>query len=632
MLLDQINSPQDLKKIPVTELPVLCAQIRQKIIEVVSKTGGHLASSLGAVELAVALHYCLNTPRDILIWDVGHQAYAHKILTGRLKNFHTLRQFGGISGFPSKDESEYDHFTCGHSSTAVSLALGMAVARDLKGTTEKIVSVIGDGSLTGGLCFEALNNAGHIKKDIIVILNSNEMSISPSVGSLTTYLNRIISQPVYNRFRAALENFIKTRVKGFSMRVLKLAAKFEEVLKGLIVPGIFFEELGFRYFGPLDGHNVETLVNTLRNILNLKEREPILLHVITKKGKGYVPAEVSPVKFHSAIPFEIETGDSKSVSVQQRGGRYLKSQTYTDVFSDKLMELAAADKRIVAITAAMPEGTGLDKFRDKYGERFFDVGIAEQHAISFASGLSKNGFRPVVAIYSTFLQRGYDQIIEEVALQKLPIILAIDRAGIVGEDGVTHQGIFDIAYLRSIPGLTIMAPKDAEEFKQMLEFAVNFNGPIAIRYPKAKVAEVNWPAGHQNVELARAEILKEGNEIAVIAIGTMVQQCLEAVNILAEEKIKATLVNSRFVKPLDKDLIRRLCAQFKFIFCVEEGIREGGFGSAVTEASLDFESSPKIRILGLPDEFIVHGPREFLLDKLGLSAQKIAQKIKETIS
>src|SRR3989338_6434361 len=431
MLLEKINSPYDIKRLTLEQLPQLAGEVRQRIIDVVSHTGGHLASSLGAVELIVALHYCLNPERDKIIFDVGHQSYAHKILTGRNKGFDTLRQFQGVSGFPCKDESCLDPFTTGHSSTAVSLALGLACARDYNVSAEeyfKVVAVIGDGSLSGGLCFEGLNNAGHLKKDILVILNTNELSIATNVGALSTYLNKLISLPIYNRFRASLEHFVKSRLpKGG--RLIKLAGKFEEGLKGLFIPGMFFEELGFRYFGPLDGHNLHNLIPTLKNILDIKS--PVLLHVITKKGKGYVPAENEPVKFHSVGPFEITTGRPKPGCARPK--------TYTEVFSNKLIELAKKNARIVAITAAIPEGTGLDQFRDLYPERFFDVGIAEGHAVCFAGGLAREGLKPVLAVYSTFLQRAYDQIIEGISLQNLAIVLAIDRAGIVGEDGGTHQ-------------------------------------------------------------------------------------------------------------------------------------------------------------------------------------------------
>lgn len=616
MLLGKLNLPQDLRGLNTEQLVCLASEIRQRIIEVVSCTGGHLASSLGAVELAIALHYCLDTPKDKIVWDVGHQTYAHKILTARNKVFGTLRQYGGISGFPSKDESAYDTFTTGHSSTAVSLALGLVCARDILPEKEhfKVVAVIGDGSLSGGLCFEGLNNAGHLKKDILVVLNTNELSIAPNVGALSIYLNKLISLPIYNRFKDALETFAKSRLpKG--NRLVKIANKFEEGLKGLFIPGVFFEELGFRYFGPLDGHNLNALIPSLKNIINIPG--PRILHVITKKGKGYSPAEKDPVRFHGVGPFEASTGKS---SIRDSS----VVPTYTEVFSRKLLELAGSDKKIIAITAAMPEGTGLDKFRDRYPERFFDVGIAEPHAVCFAGGLAKEGFKPVVAIYSTFLQRAYDQIVENVALQDNAVVFAIDRAGIVGEDGVTHQGILDIAFLRSVPNLNIMAAKDGPELEAMLEFALILDEPVAIRYPRCVVpSRKSAPCGLQK---GRAEVLKEGKDFAIIALGSLVLPCCEAVELLEKEGLSGTLINARFVKPLDTVLFEGICSKVKFVFTAEEAVLDGGFGSAVSEAI----GRPLIRI-GLPCEFITHGKRDILLDKYGLTAQGIAGKIKAII-
>jgi 1-deoxy-D-xylulose-5-phosphate synthase len=618
MILETINSPKDLKKLTPEQLIVVAAEIRQRIVEVVSTTGGHLASSLGAVELIIALHYCLDIPPDKIVFDVGHQAYAHKILTGRNKDFSSLRQYQGLSGFPCKGESLYDAFTTGHSSTAVPLALGLVCARDQLERKEyfKVVAVIGDGSLSGGLCFEGLNNAGHLKKDLLVILNTNELSIAPNVGALSTYLNKLISLPIYNRFRNSLENLVKSRIPKGS-RLIQIANKFEEGLKGLFVPGIFFEELGFRYFGPLDGHNLNLLIATLKNIINIKG--PVLLHVITKKGKGYLPAEKEPIKFHSAAPFDINTG----LDLTKDSG---DSKSYTQVFSEKLLELARNDKRIVAITAAMPEGTGLDKLRDLYPERFFDVGIAEEYAVCFAGGLASAGMKPVVAIYSSFLQRAYDQIIEEVALQNAAVVFAIDRAGIVGEDGPTHQGVFDIAFLRSVPNLVVMAPKDGEELKKMLEFAINLDRPVAIRYPKDKVPSTEYRVPSSEIKLGEAEVLKEGKDFAIIALGSMVIPSLEAIELLKAEGLSGSLVNARFVKPLDADLFKTLTANIKFIFTTEEGILEGGFGSAVMEAI----DRPLIKI-GLPGEFIPHGKRGILLDKYSLTAQGIATEIEKWV-
>ncbi|MBU1998478.1 MAG: 1-deoxy-D-xylulose-5-phosphate synthase [Candidatus Omnitrophota bacterium] len=613
MFLERINTPEDLRKLTPEELPLLAEEVRQRMISVVSVTGGHLASSLGSVEVILALHYCLNTPKDKIIFDVGHQAYAHKIITGRNKDFPTLRQYGGVSGFPSKEESAHDSFTTGHSSTAISLGLGLACSQDKSKPEDafKVAALIGDGSLSGGLCFEGLNNAGHLKKDLLVVLNTNELSIAPNVGALSTYINKIISLPIYNRFRSSFDTFMRSRVPR-SSRILKLANKFEESLKGFFIPGMFFEELGFRYFGPLDGNNLHVLIRTLKNILHLSG--PLLLHVVTKKGKGYLPAEENPVKFHSAAPFDIASGISTKPSVT----------TYTDIFSDCLVKLAKDDFRIVAITAAMPEGTGLDKFRDTYPERFFDVGIAEAHAVCFASGVANNRLKPVVAIYSTFLARAYDQIIECISLNKLPVVLIIDRAGIVGDDGVTHQGIFDITYLRSVPNLIIMAPAHAQELEDMLAFAVNQEQAVVIRYPKASCPVLDFKA--LPLELGKAQVLQEAKDYAILALGSMVSVCQQASKLLEKEGIKGTLVNARFVKPLDAVLFEKISREHKFIFTVEEGVIEAGFGSAVSECI----GRPVYR-LGLPSEFLVHGKREFLLDKYGLSPAAIAVKIKKEL-
>ena len=612
-MLDGINSPQDIRQLNGEELIKLSSQIRQKMVEVVAANGGHLASSLGAVELIVALHYCLNTPFDKIIFDVGHQSYAHKIITGRAKDFSSLRQYGGLSGFPSRSESEFDIFTTGHSSNAVSLALGLACARDRLSSQEKfrVVAVIGDGSLSGGLCFEGLNNAGHLKTDLLVILNTNEMSIAPNVGAISNYLNKIISLPVYNHFRDSLVNFLSSRGER-AERLLRLANRFEEGLKGLFIPGVLFEELGFRYFGPLDGHNLDLLIPALRNILNIKG--PRILHVVTKKGKGYPAAEQEPVKFHGIGPFDIQTGKS-AVNMNPK-------KSYTDVFADKLLELAYLDGKIVAVTAAMPEGTGLDKFRDNFPERFFDVGIAEGHAVTFSAGLASGGLKPVVVVYSTFLQRAYDQIIEDVALQNLPVVFCIDRAGIVGEDGVTHQGIFDVSFLNTVPGLISMAPKDADELKGMLEFALSLNRPVTIRYPRSSACYIDRKQADLQIKLGESEVLREGRDAAIVALGSMVSLALGAADLLAREGLSVEVVNARFINPLDMALLETLSNKFKFIFTVEEGIIDGGFGSQVESAI-----ARPVNKIGLPREFITHGKREILLDKFGLSASAIAAKI-----
>jgi len=617
MLLEKVNSPQDIRKFKNEDLVKLASEIRQKMTSAVSLNGGHLASSLGAVELIIALHYCLNTPEDKIIFDVGHQAYAHKIITGRAESFSTLRQYEGLSGFPLKEESEFDVFTTGHSSSAVSLALGLACARDSLPPAKsfKVTAVIGDGSLSGGLCFEGLNNAGHLKKDILVVLNTNELSIAPNVGAISNYLNKIISLPVYNHFRESLAKFLSSRGPR-SERLLKLASRFEEGLKGLFIPGVLFEELGFRYFGPLDGHNLELLISALKNISNIKG--PRILHVVTKKGKGYFAAERDPVRFHGTGPFDIQTGIA-AIKTEQK-------KSYTEVFGEKLLELARLDNKIVAITAAMPEGTGLDKFRDNFPERFFDVGIAESHALTFSAGLARGGLKPVVALYSTFLQRAYDQIIEDVALQNLPVVICIDRAGVVGEDGVTHQGIFDIGFLSTVPGLVNMAPKDGEELKAMLEFALDLNKPVTIRYPRGQIDSLSYGKAVSKIELGKPEILREGGDFVIFALGSMVAPSLEAAELLKKEGHLATVINARFSKPLDSRLFREIGNKFKFIFSAEEGIIDSGFGCAIENLVL----RPVIKI-GLPCKFIPHGQRELLLDKYGLSAKAIADKIRSVI-
>ncbi len=617
MVLERINSSEEIKKLSLDELNSLAMEVRKRLVEVVSQTGGHLASSLGTVDLIISLHYCLNTPKDKIIFDVGHQAYAHKILTGRNPKFHTLRQYKGLSGFPSKDESVYDPFTTGHSSNAVSLGLGLACARDLLPKEEqfKVVCVIGDGSLSGGLCFEGLNNTGHLKKDILVILNTNELSIAPNVGAISNYLNKIISLPVYNRFHDNLVNFLTARVPRGS-RLIKLMAKFEEGLKGLFVPGMLFEEMGFRYFGPIDGHDLGILTHTLKNIINIKG--PRLLHVVTKKGKGCSFAEDDPIRFHGISCFDINTGEV----LPKKSSPELKS--YTEIFRDKIVELGHKDSRILAITAAMPEGTGLDKFRDNFPERFFDVGIAEAHAVCFAAGLAKQGFKPVVAVYSTFLQRAYDQIIQDVSLQELPVIFAIDRAGIVGEDGVTHQGIFDIAYLKSIPNLVVMAPKDGRELEAMFEFALGLNKPVAIRYPRANIyfgGDLSEP-----LKLGKSELIKEGKDFTIIALGSMVLVAKDAIELLSKEGLTGNLINARFAAPLDIELIKKVCAKTRIVLTVEEGVRDTGFGSAVAQ-----ELDMHVVRIGLPLEFIPHGPRDLLLEKYGLTASGIASSIRQAL-
>ena len=613
MILDKVNSPSDLKKISIEELNLLCREIRSLIIEVVSKKGGHLASSLGAVELCLSLHYCLNTPTDDIVFDVGHQTYAHKIITGRREAFKRLREYSGISGFPNYKESAYDVYTSGHASTAISWAQGIAEAKKLKSDKSKTVAVIGDGSLTGGMCFEALNNCGHASSDVLIIFNHNEMSISPSVGALSKHLTKIISAPIYNRIKDELESFLKHFSLG--KKVAHQARKFEEALKSLIVPGIFFEELGFRYFGPVDGHNLDSLIPTLKNVASLNG--PRILHVVTQKGRGYVFSEENPENFHSAPIFSIGDGKAKGA----------KRDSFTDVFGQSLVSLAQNDDRIVAITAAMPHGTGLYSFKEKFPNRFFDVGIAESHAVGFASGLAKKGLKPVVAIYSTFLQRSFDQIIHDVALQDLGVVFCLDRAGVVGEDGPTHHGVFDIGYLRAVPNMVCMAPKDREELQDMLEFAVKSDFPVSIRYPRAYSYSIEK---REQISLGKAQVLSQGQDICIIAVGSMVKVAYDCVSALKEEGINVHLVNARFIKPLDGQLLKDLANNFKFIITLEEGDLDCGFGSAVLEFFENNSLLDKARIIraGFPSEFIPPSSRDHLLRIYGIDAVGLRERIK----
>jgi len=613
MILEKINSPQDLRKLNLKELNILAEEIRRLIIRVVKEKGGHLASSLGAVELCIALHYSLNTPSDDLIFDVGHQAYAHKIITGRRERFYQLREYKGLSGFPNPEESEYDLFISGHASTALSWALGVAEAKKIKGEKTETVAVIGDGSLTGGMCFEALNKCGELRSDVLVILNHNQMSISASVGALSKYLTKIISLPIYNKIKNELEKFL-SHLPSLAKRLAQKAKKFEEAIKGLIVPGIFFEELGFRYFGPIDGHNLEILIPTLKNILKLKG--PRLLHVITQKGKGLKEAEENPEKFHS-FP----------VSKKKR-------ITFTDVFSEKIVSLARENKRIVAITAAMPRGTGLDYFKKTFPERFFDVGIAEANAVGLAAGLAKKGLIPVVAIYSTFLQRAFDQIIHDIALQNLKVIFIIDRAGFVGEDGPTHHGIFDISYLRMIPNLVCMAPKDKEELEDMLAFALEIKNPVSIRFPKEEAYSLKRK---EKIAFAKAEVLEEGKDLCIIALGSLVKEALKAKSFLEKEGISAQVINARFIKPLDRKILKEVAYKFNLVVVLEEGVLEGGFGSAILEFYEKENLLDKIKVkrIGIKDEFPTFAKRDQLLKLYGLDGyfvyQKLAKLLKEEL-
>lgn len=609
-LLDTISGPGDLKSVAIEDLPLLASEVRELIIETVSELGGHLGSSLGAVEIAIALHYVLDTPNDKIIWDVGHQAYAHKILTGRKDSFKTLRQFGGISGFPKPAESPYDAFVAGHSSTSISAALGMASARDLEGKDYKVVAVIGDGSLTAGLAFEGLNQAGHLKKNLIVVLNDNEMSISQNVGALSQFLSRKITGRFATNLKKDIERFIRS-IPRIGTRLIEIAKRAEDSIITLFTPGMLFEGLGFHYIGPIDGHDLPTLISSLKDISTVEG--PILLHVLTKKGKGYLPAETDPAAFHGVGPFVIETGKPRKPS----------KPTYTNVFSTALLEIAGSDPRVIAITAAMPEGTGLSRFAKEYPDRFFDVGIAEQHALTFAAGLAKEGFVPVTAIYSTFLQRAYDEVFHDVCLQNLPVVIAMDRAGIVGQDGPTHHGLFDISYLRHIPNMVVAAPKDEGELRHLLYSAVLYGRPVALRYPRGACLGVNDAGPMKMIPLGEAEVLKDGRDAAIIAIGTMVHPALEAAERLEKAGIRAGVVNARFAKPLDAECILRVASSANAIITVEENALQGGFGSAVLELFEEKGVSIPVKRIGVPDEYIEHGSQEELRERLGLTVDGI---------
>ena len=621
-LLEGINSPADLKLLPRSDLPKLANEIREQIVHVVSKTGGHLASSLGAVELAIAIHYVFDTPNDKVIWDVGHQAYAHKILTGRRTQFHTLRQDNGISGFTKRSESPYDTFTTGHSSTSISAALGIVCGNRLKGSDSKVIAVIGDGSMTAGLAYEALNQAGDLHKDFIVILNDNDMSISRNVGAISSLLSRAFSGQRLQTWRKELGEFLKSLPK-IGDNVYHWAKRSEESFKTFITPGMLFEAFNFDYFGPINGHNLNHLVSILKNIKNIKE--PVLLHVTTTKGKGYPQAEKNPVYFHGVGCFDIKTGNSTAPC--------RSAPTYTSVFGEYMVELAAKDDRVVAVTAAMPEGTGLSKFAQAYPDRFFDVGIAEQHGVTFAAGIASEGFRPVVAIYSTFLQRAYDQIVHDVCLEALPVIFMIDRGGLVGEDGPTHHGQFDLTYLRNLPNMVVMSPKDENELRRMMLTALSHDGPIAVRYPRGAGLGVDLDPDPQPLSIGKAEILRSGDDLLILAIGRMVAEGTNAAIELEMMGIQATVVNCRFVKPLDSDLILPLCKKISNILILEENTICGGFGSAILELlGSQGISSCRIERIGLPDQFIEHGSLSHLREKYGLDTANIVQKARFMVS
>jgi len=618
-ILSKINSPADLKKLSLDELTRLAADVRGKIIETVSKTGGHLAPNLGVVELTIALHYVFDAPRDKIIWDVGHQSYTHKLLTGRRDSFHTLRTYGGISGFPKRDESPYDTVDTGHSSTSISAGLGISTAKALKKERARVIAVIGDGSMTAGMAFEGLNQAGHTEKDLIVVLNDNAMSISPNVGAFSSFLSRKMTGRRFVYFRKELNNFLKS-IPGVGDNIMSLVRKSQDSFITFFTPGMLFEALKFRYIGPIQGHRLDQLIGTLENIRYLAG--PILVHVSTMKGRGYPPAEKDPAHYHGVGSFEISTGSPANNILKQ-------PPTYTEVFGDTMVDLGGKDKRIFAITAAMPEGTGLNRFAQRFPERFLDVGIAEQHAVTFAAGLAIEGFKPVVAIYSTFLQRAFDQIIHDVCLSNLPVVFCIDRGGLVGEDGQTHHGHFDVTYLRSLPNMIYMAPKDENELRHMLFTALQHPGPTAIRYPRGRGVGVSLDPEYRVLPIGEAEVVREGNDLMIIALGTMVGPSLEAAEILDREGLSSCVVNCRFVKPLDPKLADHARSIGKVIV-VEENIKQGGLSSAVLELFNDNDlTNVCVKRIGLPDKFVEHGPVEVLRAKYGLDRDGILKTARD---
>jgi 1-deoxy-D-xylulose-5-phosphate synthase len=622
-ILETINSPDDLKLLPVAQLPKLADELRQLIIATCAKNGGHLAPSLGVVELTIALHRVFSTPADKIIWDVGHQAYAHKILTGRRDSFRSLRRLNGTSGFPKRDESPHDAFDVGHASTSISAATGYAAARDLAGRTNRVLAVIGDGSMTGGIAYEAMNHAGHMNKGLIVILNDNEMSISENVGALSNFLNRSGSSEFVYRLKKNMESFLG-RLNTVGKDLLHVARKMEDSFKGLFTPGMLFEAFGFEYIGPIDGHDLPMLLETLENVRRFDDA--VLVHVLTKKGKGYKPAEKNPALFHGVGPFDVETGKL----IKGKGG----AASYTAIFGSTLCKLAAEDERIVAITAAMPDGTGLSAFSKQFPDRFFDVGIAEQHAVTFAAGLAADGMRPVFAVYSSFLQRAYDQVFHDVCLQNLPVTFALDRAGVVGNDGPTHHGSFDISYLRHIPNLTLMAPKDENELQHMLASALELGSPAAVRYPRGNGYGVPLDQIIRPLPIGRGELLARGETAAVLALGSLVYPALEAVRLVKEQGGPAlTVINARFVKPLDEELILEAARSHGCLITLEENAIQGGFGSAVLEL-LEQEGVSGIRVLrlGYPDTPIPQGEQPELRALLGLDPPGIAASISRFIS
>ena len=619
--LQNIKSPKDIKQMKVPELKQLAQEIRQELIQVVSQNGGHLAPNLGVVELTLALHMVFDTPDDKIVWDVGHQAYVHKLLTGRYEQFHTVRTHGGLSGFPKRSESVHDAFGAGHSSTSISAAVGLAKARDLRGEKSNVIAVIGDGALTGGMPYEAMLNAGNNKSNLIVILNDNEMSIDPNVGGMAEYLSRARSNPSYNKSKEEVEDLLK-KIPAIGDKMLKAADKLKDSLKYMLVPGVLFEELGFSYYGPVNGHDLSALMTVLENVKNMNS--PVLVHVVTRKGNGYGPAEKNPDLFHGVGAFDIATGQVKNKSAVP---------TYTSVFGKTLTALGKEDDRIVGITAAMGKGTGINLFQEQFPQRTIDVGIAEEHAVTMAAAMALDGYKPVVAIYSTFLQRAYDQVLHDVALQNAPVVFCLDRAGIVGDDGPTHHGLFDFSYLRHIPGMVCMAPKDENELRHMLNSALKYNRPVSLRYPRGAGLGVSLDEPLQELPLGKAEVLKQGSRVTLLAIGSMVEVAKQAAEkIEAELGFAPTVINARFVKPLDKETILAYAENSELLVTMEEHMLEGGFGSAVLELlNQNSMDSRRVVRIGIGDEFVPHGKTELLKQLAGLDADSVVAKVKEKL-
>lgn len=619
-VLDSVNMPEDIKKLNIGQLNRLALELRSFVLENVSKTGGHLASNLGIVELTLAMHYCFDAPKDKIVWDVGHQAYIHKILTGRKDKFTTLRQLDGLSGFPKPSESEYDTFTAGHSSTSISIALGFACARDMRGSDEKVVAVIGDGSLTGGVAFEALNNAGRSNSNIIVVLNDNQMSISGNVGALSRHLGELRTERSY----IEAKNDVKKLLNRFpdSEKMVNKIKRTKNRIKYLFIPGVIFEELGFKYIGPVDGNNIESLIEVINRAKNIEG--PVLIHVKTKKGKGYKYAENNPSAYHGVSAFDLSTGASIKKS---------NKPTYSDVFGKTMCSMADEDDKIVAVSAAMGNGTGLSKFISKHPSRFYDVGIAEQHAVSFSAALAKSGFRPVFAVYSTFLQRAYDEIMQDVCLQNLHVVFAVDRAGIVGADGETHQGIYDISYFTHMPNMTVMMPKNGIELEKMLRYAVyNIDGPVAVRYPRGNISDI-YSENTSEIEFGKAELLEDGEKIAVISAGAVCDNAAKVCEMLKNDGYNPMLINMRFAKPVDKEMLKLAAEKCGYIFTLEDNVIDGGAGMAVLEALNDMElmNDVKVHSYAFPDKFIEHGTRDQLFERYKLDSESIYKDIKERI-